>query len=932
MTLDTPVPKLARLFGNAKEWPQVFGCVVTFIAKLAGLSARRTPRLALLLSSFVILHSSSLQAAPAPVKAPEVVLPPPAWVPGYSVRFPLRVLVDFATEKRTTESVIARLPAAGWLRADGADVCVQAQDGTQIPVAILSHNPRGDTLIQFKRRANEPMYWAYAGNPAAPAANGPIIQEGISAEFRDWAGESLASWADVVAGLKKSTAVTTNSFVDMIAQNVNPARPDTPHNFAASYRGFLRIEETGIYKFFLGAEHAAFLFIDGNRVWEQKGAHPFAVTIPASAWADVELTAGVHPFEIHHVCGANAAKANCSFYWKADNAKRKTASTFVPPEMFPRAALAEATAIEGSNGAPAATFVWGVEDTLSTPGINLHLARFEAQGGIKDAAQIRWEFGDGNHGTGASPTHVYFKSGEYTVTMNAGGGLPPITQRVYMWTAPAPTSPYSLARAVELLTTSEWTAWDTQRINSLFDFLTVSEQPNRWPLVEKIGRHLLALPDVDLKRRVVLQTTIMEALAEQGRGVEAMQLMEETLKAAGKVPSLQVMALLKGADIQWNYRKEYAEAAQLYERIINQHRGLNIPAVREAAIHWGDLYTQAGDMVQAAERYRLAKTLGGERFAATGQSEAIQRGAQLRIAEQRLRSGDVRGTRLLLERMELDFPEQKLEGMYRFLRAETDRFAGRYEDAMKHYEVLLKLRQWAGFRDRAIHGLADCYYRREDFATSLAWFEKLRESFPEYFELQKLGTIHALVKARAESAEAAKKSAANAVNESFSGWSTGFEPGETQPAGTVAKISVEPMLGIEGPEVGLIRTGSGFTVAKELRNLPSGGTCWVEFWYREQMCSREVSVWNSATVTMWPGADGASKTSSDSSVIHLQRTYGQWRKVATRLSVPQAQDGAVKIAFVNAYGTLRIDGLKILPVSDRQSDTLRSFIEAPEIE
>ena len=884
-----------------------------------------------LLSSFVIRHSTFAAAAPAAAPSPAPP-PPPAWVAGFRVRFPLRMLVDFATEKQATESVIARIPAAGYLRADGSDVCVQAQDGTLIPVTILSHNPRADTLIQFKRRANDPMYWAYAGNAGAPAANGPVIQEGITAEFRDWAGDSIASWADVVAGLKKSTVVTANSFVDMIAQNVNPARPDTPRNFSASYRGFLRIAEAGTYKFFIGAEHAAFLFIDGNRLWEQTGAHRFAISFPANAWAEVELTEGVHPFEIHHVCGADAVVANCSLYWKADNAKKKLASTFVPPDIFPRAALAEATGIEGANGAAAATFVWGVDDTLSTPGINLHLARFEAQGAIADPAKIQWDFGDGNHGSGHSPTHVFFKSGEYIVTMNAGGGLPPITQRVYMWTSPAPTSPYSLAKAVELLTTSEWTKWDTQRINSLFDFLTVSEQPNRWPLVEKIGRHLLTQPDVDLKRRVVLQTTIMEALAEQGRGTEAMQLMDESLKAAAKVPSLQVLALLKGADIQWNQRKEYAEAAQLYERIIGQHRGLNIPTVREAAIHWGDLYTQAGDMTQAAERYRLAKTLGGERFAATGQTEAIQRGAQLRIAEQKLRSGDVRGTRLLLEKMELDFPEQKLEGMYRFLRAEVDRFAGRYEDALKHYEVLLKLRQWAGFRDRAIHGMADCLYRKEDFAASLGWFEKLRESFPEYFKLQKLEAVFDLVKAKAESAEAAKKSGAPTVDARFRGYATGFEPDEMQPAANAVKISIEPMLGIDGPNVGVMKNGSGFTLTRELKNLPPGGTCWVEFWYREQMCSREVSAWNYATVTMWPGADGASKAASDTATIHLQRTYGQWRKMGARLRVPQAQDGTVKIAFVNAYGTLRIDGLKILPVSDRQNDTLRSFIEAPEIE
>jgi len=885
-------------------------------------------KLLLALSLLLAAGTSALSAAPPP-EAP-AALAPPAWVPGYRVRFPLRLAGDFTIEKLRTESVIARLPAAGWLRADGADICVQAQDGQLIPVSVLSHHPAGDTLIQFARRGNDPMYWAYAGHPTAPAASAPPIQEGLSVEFRDWAGDSLASWADVVAGLKKSTVVTANSFVDMVAQNVNPGRPDSHRKFTASYRGFLRIAEAGTYKFYVGAEDAAFLFIDGNRVFEQKGSHRFTVRFPANDWAEVELTAGVHPFEIHHVCGADALASPCSLYYRIESAGKKTPSTFVPNDMFMRATLADATGIEGPDGTSAATFSWGVDDTLSTPGITLHLGRFEAQGSIKDPAKIRWDFGDGTHGTGPSPLHVYFKSGEYQVTMSAGADLPAITRRVYMWTAPSPTSPYSLAKAVELLSTSEWTGWDTQRVNSLFDFLTVSEQPNRWPLVEKIGRHLLGQPDLDLKRRVALQATLMEALAEQGRGTEAMQLMQEALTTAGKLPSLQVLVLLKGADIQWNYLKEFKEAARLYEKITTEHRGLDSPAVREAAIHWGDLYTEAGDMVQAEERYHLAKSLGGERFAATGQTEAIQRGAQLRIAEQKLRSGDVRGTRLLLQRMEIDFPEQKLEGMYRFLRAETDRFAGRYEEAIRHYEVLLKLRQWAGFRDRAIHGVADCYFREEEFAKSLEWFDRLRESFPEYFEQRKLEPVYELVKARADRAEAAKKAGATPAGDSFRGYFSGFEPG--QPPGTVVKMTFDSMFGIDGPQVGVIKNGSGFSFTTELQNLQPGGNCWVEFWYREQMLSRDVGAWSNAAVAIFSGPEKTIKTHADLVTISLQRTYGQWRKVATRLKVPMAQDGTVRVSFVNAYGTLRIDGLKILPVSDRQWDSLRSFIEAPETE
>ncbi len=107
------------------------------------------------------------------------------------------------------------------------------------------------------------------------------FRKGSPSEFRDWAGDSLASWADVVAGLKKSTTVTANAFDDMIVQNVNPGRPDNIKNFAASYRGYLRIPETDTYKLHVGAEDAAFLFIDGNRVFDQRGPHHYQIRFPA---------------------------------------------------------------------------------------------------------------------------------------------------------------------------------------------------------------------------------------------------------------------------------------------------------------------------------------------------------------------------------------------------------------------------------------------------------------------------------------------------------------------------------------------------------------------------------------------------------------------------------------------------------------------------
>jgi hypothetical protein len=99
------------------------------------------------------------------------------------------------------------------------------------------------------------------------------------------------------------------------------------------------------------------------------------------------------------------------------------------------------------------------------------------------------------------------------------------------------------------------------------------------------------------------------------------------------------------------------------------------------------------------------------------------------------------------------------------------------------------------------------------------------------------------------------------------------------------------------------------------------------------MQARDVGAWNQALVNFYAGVGTEiAKTPYDHLTLNLPRTYGQWRKSATLVRAPLAQDGTLKLSFTNAYGTMKIDGLRILPVSDRQLDTRRSFIEAPEVE
>jgi hypothetical protein len=244
-------------------------------------------------------------------------LPPqtPPWPDGYQVRWPVRVLGEFSKQEGA-KTVMVSLPTHGWLKPDASDLAVQAGSGKVVPLAVLSHDPLGETIIQFKRNGDDPWYWVYGiGGPKAalgPRADLKIdlaFREGITLEVREWAGDDLGNWAKVRAGLEKSSKVLGNAIVTDVVQQCNPARPSQNNNFAVSYRGFLDIKKAGTYRFLVNAEDAAFLFIDGFKVFERAGVNPTLGSIKVKERdklaGTVELKPGVHPFEVHQAIGSH---------------------------------------------------------------------------------------------------------------------------------------------------------------------------------------------------------------------------------------------------------------------------------------------------------------------------------------------------------------------------------------------------------------------------------------------------------------------------------------------------------------------------------------------------------------------------------------------------------------------------------------------------
>lgn len=873
------------------------------------------PRVLAVVAWVAVCGACPGRARPQPVEPKpinQVEAPPapgPRWIPGYRFRYPLRVVGDLA--QQPAQSVIAKVPTGGWLRPDAADLTLQTADGTEHPVSVLSHDPLGDTVIQFRRSGEDRWYWLSGGNPGVQPVKAEPLREGMVAEFREWAGDTLDSWAAVLDGLKKSENVTGNAIVGEIRQTLNPSRPHSARGFAASYRGFLTVTTPGVHRFFVNSEDASFLFIDGFKVSERTGQNGLVTGgIPRVRFGtEIELAAGVHPIEVHHVIGNNpAATGACMLLWLPPTANARWG--VVPRSAFVQSLYAHVGGIEQASGAAIGTIGFGVEDTLDSGDVELYLTRFEAQGAFADDTPVTWDFGDGTTGTGRSVRHVYFRNGPYKVSLTVGKS-PAFRRTVTAWAVPGATSPLALPRTVEAVAASNWKQLDEVRLNQLVEFLLVCGAGNRWPLAEQVAGFLLARPAAsqDPQVRATLYALRMQALAELGRAREALTLVAPAGREFAKLPGPRVQVQMAEAVVQNRGLRDPAAADRVYAAIIEENRRVEVPQVREAAIRWGDMLAENGETARAAEAYRLATSLTVDRTA--GNADVATRGALIRVIEQKLRAGDVRECGRLLAKIETTFPEMKLDGLYRFLRGEADRFSGRYEDAIRNYDLMAAMPQWAGYRDRAAFGSADAHFRMGEFAQSRAVLDEIEANHPGFFADRKLADYRKLVEGCVARSDAARAAGGRPVP-FFAGITTGFEPAEKDAWLDAMAFPVVTGGGMQGRHVGLLHGAvhQGIHVfTRKVTNLAPGGSCWVEIWYREnlQLESGFVDMVNNSAVAAPP-------------------SYGDWRRLGFPVKVT-SPDGPVTVGVRHVTGVMEIDGLAILPVSDHDRAALLNFIE-----
>ena len=895
--------------------------------------------------AFILVFGSVLlpTAATAGYTAPGAA---PPWVDGYRLRYTLRVACDPYVQPART--VIASIPS-GWIKPDAegmVQVVVQSQSGQVMPCMIVSYKPDGNTLVRFARSGNDQWYWAYVlprDGVRPPVLRGPdaeqavadllLGREGLTLELRQWDGNEPDDWQAVddaivqpLAGTVERTPppIIGNAVLGQIAMSGNPSRPRDHRHFAAIYHGWLNVTKPGSYRMFVNGHGASFVFIDGRIVCRQPGQNRPVGRAPIDTTGEqVDLQAGIHSIKLYNVVGRNPdSYSSCLLLWLPPGERKWVR---VPREAFVPAMFASATGVETYGGGQAAQFIWGIDDVFKLERMSIYLVRFEAVGQIRNPDGLVWDLGDGTPGRGRTLRHIYTAEDDYTVSLKSSDDLPPFAAPVQVWAAPVPSSPYSLSAAVDIVSQMDLEKLKPQRLHELFGFLLICEQPERWPVLDRIAELLLKQPDLDSETRMQLCSTRMEALAVAGRAADGIALAAGMLDEFAKIAPLRARLTLAIADVYRDYVHDFDKARQFYEKLIEEYRRLNDPVIREAAIHLGDMLADTGDLEPARKAYRAAATFGGSAFDSSAQQNAIAQGAMLRIAEQSLKSGNIRQTYRLIQQIELKFPEQRLGGICRFIRAETERQFGRHEQAIRNYELLLNLLNWSGFRDQSIFGIADCNARMHNYTEALKWLDLLRQTFPKYYEENKLDAYEQALTDRRRREDGKMGGRGDGKFAIDFERTTDFES---------APIGFLPAMGIDGPTVGLMEAQrsegtpgvESFRLRLDRRRLAmarAGDRYWLEFWYRDMVGTGTLQAGSATNVQMFYHRATPPQGPQQ---VRAEFGYGQWRKTGMIVQVPYDSECVQEIQF-DATGVLEIDGLKMLPVTDRQYGALLNFME-----
>ena len=343
--------------------------------------------------------------------------PPAAWV-GEDWQYRQVVVKELSSPTLKLDFGSAEIDTQGNVQPDGADIRVTDIWNNMVPYQVASVSKDGHVRVEFKLvgSAGETAYCIYYGNPAAK----PLIYS-LGTPSRGGLYLTVKAYESGKVNSIEMFMELFNSAKRTIGEGIRQDINDKSNPFSeeyerclALYSGVIRVPWDGTYGFQLKATGPAFVTIDGKTVLSQQLAKGRFTSADG-----IQLTRGDH-FAQFHLFSRHPSSYIAELYWRTPGERH---FKIIGPESFSSTFSFTPVARQRFGQIANSFFSYAVEGKLRLIGTEdvLTAVRFknlstDMRGEFLSA---EWDFGDGNSSRESCPTHVYRRTGDFTVSLTA---------------------------------------------------------------------------------------------------------------------------------------------------------------------------------------------------------------------------------------------------------------------------------------------------------------------------------------------------------------------------------------------------------------------------------------------------------------------------------------------------------------------------------
>ncbi len=634
----------------------------------------------------------------------------------------LTIPVITPTKLPGSDIAVASFPTGGMMKPDASDIRVATEARKETPCRVLMAGPGDEVRLAFAIVPGVTKYYAYYGNPKAPARKKLDIRRGVLLETWAYKGGIPRTLDKAKTVFDQARTLVGRDFQSRIFLGYNPF--SSVSGTANLFAGYLNCTKPGTYTFACMSRNASFLLLDDKLLLNNGGAKSPNRRVYKTG--KVNLTVGLHKLTFLHVNGFGDPIAVVA--WQAPGESRLTA---VPPAAFAPVVRAAVGPMRKYGTALDIDFIPQHVNETFMNNRYFQRYRFEAltTGTPGRSVEFTWDFGDGQTSTKPQADHVYLLNGQYTVTLSAKTRLGELkrSNRIYV------------ARNRAKLTSSRLDSVKTHaQIVAGYDMRSLSgatlamaaelfKRAKDTDSLLRAGDAFVGLKAADRKEIeyvVPLYAETLVSVDAPERAVEAL------LKGVGLNKSAVTRAMLtvQAGRISLDALHDTARAQQLFSEVVKRYAVLTTSKeVRRARIGLGDVCRARGDYDGAVKAYATARG----RSTITATREPIVKGDLARHVEDYLRKLDLLSAEEYLARWENTFPQDKLEGYWSTMAVRLALKRKQYAAAVREIEVLVRVNPGSNYAAELLMMSVEPYGKLNEPTKAKAALRRIAEKYPE---------------------------------------------------------------------------------------------------------------------------------------------------------------------------------------------------------